>query len=478
MSKKLNVKYFIQDTSSSWASENPKMSEGVIAYETDTNKIKLFDGEHSFSELSYVGGEGSSGGASDYSSLTGKPQINSVELSGNKSLDDLGIQAKGEYATKAQGAKADTAVQPSALSAYLTTETATSTYATKSELADKADTSALDAYLTTANATSTYLSKTDASSTYATKASLSGYATTSALAGKADKETTLDGYGITDAYTKTEADGKYATKASLSGYAQTSAIPTTTSDLTNDSGFITASVNNLANYTLTSALATVATSGSYNDLSNKPTIITSYNDLTDKPSIPSAYVLPTASTTTLGGVKVDGTTVTISGGVISAPAASIATTSTAGVVKPDDRTFEMEEDGTLVNKTAGSNCYIYGVNGIGTQDITDSADTTTTIPVGRLRNYDYENGDRLKVGDMLIDLKGNIAKVDRVNTAVLPAGSGPYGVDESSILIKLQVREDETLTTTSKEIVGAINELVSRITSLEARVAALESPTT
>ena len=434
MSKKLNVKYFIQDTSSNWASENPKMSEGVIAYETDTNKIKLFDGEHSFSELSYVGGEGSSGGATDYSALTGKPRINSVELSGNKSLDDLGIQAKGEYATKAQGTKADTAVQPSDLSAYATTE------AMNSALANKAD--------------------------------------TSALAGKANKSTTLSGYGITDAYTKTEADGKYATKASLSGYAQTSAIPTTTSDLTNDSGFITASVNNLANYTLTSALATVATSGSYNDLSNKPTIITSYNDLTDKPSIPSAYVLPTASTTTLGGVKVDGTTVTISGGVISAPAASIATTSTAGVVKPDDRTFEMEEDGTLVNKTAGSNCYIYGVNGIGTQDITDSADTTTTIPVGRLRNYDYENGDRLKVGDMLIDLKGNIAKVDRVNTAVLPAGSGPYGVDESSILIKLQVREDETLTTTSKEIVGAINELVSRITSLEARVAALESPTT
>ena len=177
MSKKLNVKYFIQDTSSNWASENPKMSEGVIAYETDTNKIKLFDGEHSFSELSYVGGEGSSGGATDYSALTGKPRINSVELSGNKSLDDLGIQAKGEYATKAQGTKADTAVQPSALSDYVTTETATSTYATK--------------------------------------ASLSGYATTSALDGKANKSTTLNGYGITDAYTKTEADGKYALKTAI-----------------------------------------------------------------------------------------------------------------------------------------------------------------------------------------------------------------------------------------------------------------------
>lgn len=68
------------------------------------------------------------------------------------------------------------------------------------------------------------------------------------------------------------------------------------------------------------SLATVATSGSYTDLTNKPTLATvatsgSYNDLTNKPS---SYSLPTASTTTLGGVKVDGTTVTINGsGVIS-----------------------------------------------------------------------------------------------------------------------------------------------------------------
>ena len=58
-------------------------------------------------------------------------------------------------------------------------------------------------------------------------------------------------------------------------------------------------------------------SGSYNDLTNKPNLFSgSYNDLTDKPG---AYTLPTASTTVLGGVKVDGTTVTINGnGVISA----------------------------------------------------------------------------------------------------------------------------------------------------------------
>lgn len=48
------------------------------------------------SEISISGG---SGGTGDYNQLTNKPQINSVELSGNKTLAALGIQAAGNYAT-------------------------------------------------------------------------------------------------------------------------------------------------------------------------------------------------------------------------------------------------------------------------------------------------------------------------------------------------------------------------------------------
>ena len=385
----------------------------------------------------------STGGTSDYVALTNKPQIGGVELTGNKSLSDLGIQPAGTYLTEIPAE-----------------------YVTETELNGKG-------YLTAVPAE--YVTETELEGKgYITSAALEGYVTDSELEGKGYiTSAALEGYAQTS-----EIPTDYLTDADLEGYAQTSDIPTATSDLTNDSGFITNSVNNLTNYTLTSGLATVATSGSYNDLSNKPTIITSYNDLTDKPSIPSAYVLPTASTTTLGGVKVDGTTVTISGGVISAPAASIATTSTAGVVKPDDVTIGIEEDGTLINNSAGCNCYIYGVNGIGSDDITIAVDPTdTTITPGRLRNFNAANGDRLKVGDVLIDVKGNVAKIDRVNSAPANPESWTFGVSESSVLIKLQLREDETLTTTSKEIVGAINELVSRITALEARVTALETPT-
>lgn len=51
-----------------------------------------------------------------------------------------------------------------------------------------------------------------------------------------------------------------------------------------------------------------ATSVDWDDITNKPDFATvatsgSYNDLSDKPTIPPAYTLPAATKTTLGGVK-------------------------------------------------------------------------------------------------------------------------------------------------------------------------------
>jgi hypothetical protein len=66
---------------------------------------------------------------------------------------------------------------------------------------------------------------------------------------------------------------------------------------------------------------------------------------------PTQYTLPTASTSILGGVKVDGTTVTISGsGVISSPPQALptATTSTLGAVKIDGTTITLNGSNQLV----------------------------------------------------------------------------------------------------------------------------------
>lgn len=64
---------------------------------------------------------------------------------------------------------------------------------------------------------------------------------------------------------------------------------------------LTLNGDNLRVNTSNLGLATVATTGSYTDLTNTP----------------EEYVLPTASTDTLGGVKVDGTSIVIADGVIS-----------------------------------------------------------------------------------------------------------------------------------------------------------------
>ena len=127
------------------------------------------------------------------------------------------------------------------------------------------------------------------------------------VSGKADAATTLAGYGITDAYTKTQVDGMipsvpsaYTSNPEMDGTASpgsstawargdhvhphdstkadASSVPTKTSDLTNDSGFIT--IDNTFFGTPTaipsnSDLDTYNTVGHYSAESN--TVAGSYN---------------------------------------------------------------------------------------------------------------------------------------------------------------------------------------------------------
>ena len=73
----------------------------------------------------------------------------------------------------------------------------------------------------------------------------------------------------------------------------------------NNNGVVSADVTSstLTAYAKTTDLSAVATSGSYNDLSNKPTI-------------PAAYTLPNATSSILGGVKI-GSNINVSNGTIS-----------------------------------------------------------------------------------------------------------------------------------------------------------------
>ena len=78
---------------------------GVNALNIEAGTNISIDQEGSTLTISSTGG---SGGTSDYSDLTNKPQINSVTLSGNKSLTDLGIQPAGNYVTNTDYASSST----------------------------------------------------------------------------------------------------------------------------------------------------------------------------------------------------------------------------------------------------------------------------------------------------------------------------------------------------------------------------------
>lgn len=93
---------------------------------------------------------------------------------------------------------------------FITSATADSTYAKKTDLNSYATSSSLSNYLTTANASTTYLSKTDASSTYAKKTDLSGYAASSTLSNYVTTANASSTY-----LSKSDADTTYAKKTDV-----------------------------------------------------------------------------------------------------------------------------------------------------------------------------------------------------------------------------------------------------------------------
>lgn len=134
-----------------------------------------------------VGGGGGGSGTSDYAALTNKPQINSVELSGNKSLDELGIANKDDLDNKANKSEV-----------YTKTETDRKVEET---LQDKADTTYVD------NGLSLKADKTEVYTKTDTDAKFTEYATSfqTLLGSKADKSSTY-----TKAETNETIDNKIA----------------------------------------------------------------------------------------------------------------------------------------------------------------------------------------------------------------------------------------------------------------------------
>ena len=183
-----------RDTAANWASANPVLAVGEQGYETDTRKMKIGNGSSTWNTLSYF---------ADTSSL------DAATLDGLDSTD---------FATAAQGALADSAIQSADLA----------TVATSGSYTDLSDQPSIPSI--TGLATETYV--------------------TTAVSNLVD-----------------------TAPAALDTLNELAAA------LGDDADFAGTVTTSLATKANTADLATVATSGSYNDLSDQPTVPAALTDL-------------------------------------------------------------------------------------------------------------------------------------------------------------------------------------------------------
>lgn len=213
--------------------------------------------------------------------------------------DNLALEhtnAEATYAKKTElGKKLD-------ISTYTSDK---ATFALKSEIPNVSN------FLTISNAQSTYLTKTDARNTYQPKGS---YLTSVSIATISDLNANWDALlksgpsvHVTRWPNISEVGSRQTLIIKLNG-GTTEGTNQFTYDVTvkksiniTPSSIGAAASSHTHTASQVSGLSRVATSGSYNDLTNKPTI-------------PSAYTLPKATTSTLGGIKVgDGLEITSDG---------------------------------------------------------------------------------------------------------------------------------------------------------------------
>lgn len=144
-------------------------------------------------------------------------------------------------------------------------------------------------------------------------------------------------------------------------------IPTSTSDLTNDSGFITSA-----------GLANVATTGDYGDLINQPSIPTKTSDLTND----SGFV--TGDTTYTLGTSGNNITLTPSGGTaqsVTAPYATSAGSSTKATQDQSGNNIKSSYGASL--GISGQTLSLYNKNGTSLNSVTIPSGGSTKIGTSR-----------------------------------------------------------------------------------------------
>lgn len=177
-------------------------------------------------------------------------------------------------------------------------------------------------------------------------------------------------------------------------------------------------------------IATVATSGSYNDLS-------------DKPTIPSVYTLPAASNTVMGGVKI-GNNISVSSGTISITKSNVtsalgytppasdtvynnATTSTAGLMSASDKVKLNSIAANANNYTHPSThpaSMITGLAGVATSGSYNDLTDKPTIPVSSTVDSELSSTSTNPVQNKVINAALNSKADSSALSAYLPLAGG------------------------------------------------------
>ena len=363
------------DNAGNWSLNNPILQQGEIGYDSSNNSIKIGDGSTRWDSLNHITASSAIKATQDasgnvitstyakaaslaavatsgsYNDLTNKPTIptdyslptaTASVLGGIKIGSDLTI-ANGivnvNHATNADSATK--ATQDSNGNVII------DTYATKTDITDlakalkyKGSVNTYSELPTTATVGDVWNVQT-ADSTHSIKAgenvvwngsawdNLGGTCDMSEYIKSADISTVgktgsyndlVDKPSIPSTYTLPTASAsvlggvRIGTDLSISANGVVSVSHATNADSATTATQDTNGNVITSTYAKSASLAAVATSGSYNDLTNKPTI-------------PAEYTLPAATTSTLGGIKV-GSGLSISSGTLSVSSAPTATKAT------------------------------------------------------------------------------------------------------------------------------------------------------
>lgn len=262
-----------------YSGDAPKVGSTVRVFIPNGNMSDAFIGG---------GGGGGSTGTTNYNNLTNKPSINGVTLSGNKTSTELGVYGADNQppypVTSVNGKSGDvklTAGDVGALPSTTKIPSATSDLTNDSGYITAADAPVQSVDGQTGEVVTNAVKTTAQTLTDAQKAQARTNigAGTSSFSGVYDDLTGKP--TIPSKTSELDNDSGFITNAALAPYAKTADVPTKTSQLNNDSGFVDAAGASAAAPVQSVNNKTGAVVLTQDDVGNGTTYVRTHNDFTD-----------------------------------------------------------------------------------------------------------------------------------------------------------------------------------------------------